>query len=151
MTDWSAYDTFIDEAEKEDRIGEHDAVVDSIELGSWPSGDKRYKIQFMLITARMAKADLTLNELETPEELEARAPTMEQWQKRKAAQETKIYRVLAQHYNVMDLMKIERGDTFRVKTYKTKVDPITQKGGFIRVGMILEKQGDIEAPATPQF
>lgn len=151
MTDWSEYDDFLKRAETDNRVGEHDAVVDSVELGAWPSGDKRYKIQFLLITANMARADLTLNELETKEDLEARESSMEPWQKRKAGQEVTIYRMLAQHYDVIDLMKIEKGDTFRVKTYKTKIDPMTGKGGFIRVGMILEKEGDIEAPATQPF
>lgn len=149
--DFSAYDDAIADIEKDDRVGEHDAVVDYVELGAWPDGSKRYKIQFMLITANMAKADLTLNELPTPEELAAAKETLSRGRAWGMSQQVKTYRVLAQHYDVTDIMKIEKGDTFRVKTYQTKIDPMTGKGGFIKVREILEKEAEIEAPATAPF
>ena len=34
MTDWSEYDDFLKRAETDGRVGEHDAVVDSVELGA---------------------------------------------------------------------------------------------------------------------
>ena len=150
MTDFSAYDDFVKDAETDQRVGEHDAVVDSVELGAWPSGDPRWKVKFMLITASMASCDMTLSELPSPEQLKSDTG-MATGKKRAIAGQIRLYRELAENYNVTDVMKIEKGDTFRIKTVKTRIDPMTGKGGFIRVIALLPKDGDIEAPPTAPF
>jgi hypothetical protein len=151
MTDWGAYDAFLEETEREDRVGEHNAVVDSVEAGRWPSGDAYTKVIVLLITAHMARADMTLNTLLSPEEIEARSSGWDRGRKWVEGKNIRLYRELAEHYDIIDPMKIEKGDTFRVKTTKSKIDPMTGKGGFIRVSAILPKDGDIEAPANAPF
>lgn len=61
--DWSQYDGFIAEAEKDNRVGDHDAIVDNTAVEAWNDGSPRYKVNFLLLTAGNARADLTLGDL----------------------------------------------------------------------------------------
>lgn len=136
-TDWSKYDDFLKDADKDNRIGDHDALVVSVTDDQWPSGDPRRKILFNLTTANNAKADLTISPPPSPETLAAEGATYEAGKKRAIATTINLYKQLGQHYGKSP-QQIKEGDTFKVKTAKTRIDA-DGKGGFIRVIAFLDK------------
>ena len=148
--DYSAYDEFLTEAEKDDRIGDHDAKVTEVTNDFWPSGDARCKVRFDLLTAN-GTADITFSDLPTPEEIKAESAGWERGKKRAIANSISLRRQLDEEYGISDIEGIKEGLTFRVKTVKTRVDPITQKGGFIRVIAFLPKSGLTGAEASTSF
>lgn len=130
---WQSYDDLIDEGEADQRVGDHIAIIDELIVDRWPqSGDQRYRAIVRLQTAYDARADFTMtarkSKDETRKEIQAAPPKT-----RKAiAANLKLHEELHKFYGktVADLVK---GMKLGVKTVKTKRDPVTGKGGFIRV------------------
>lgn len=133
----SAYDELLKDAEMDNRVGDKQALVTSVVHDNWPSGDPRMKFGFVLTDANNAKADLTLSPPPTPEEVKAQKASWEPGKLRAIAQQVSIFRQFAQHYGISP-DQIKEGDTFRVKTVKTRRDE-EGKGGFIRVIAVLPK------------
>lgn len=129
----SAYDDLLKDAEKDDRVGEKNALVSAVVRDTWPSGDPRTKVQFVLTDAGNAKADLTLSPPPSPEEVAAQKDSWDGKKKKAIAGAITIYRQLATHYG-KGIDDVREGDTFRVKTAKNKE-------GFIRVVGFLPKAG----------
>ena len=51
--DWGAIDEFVNEAEKDDRYGDHDAMVLGVQEETWPdSGEPYYAVELTLKTTR---------------------------------------------------------------------------------------------------
>lgn len=122
------YDDFLKDAERDDRVGEHDWMVTSAVHDRWPSGDPRIKIIGVLLTAsgkEKPKADLTISPPPAPDVVRAEAKDWAQGKKRAIAQTITMYRKLAEYYQTSP-DKIQEGDIFRVTTAKNK-------DGFIRV------------------
>lgn len=140
----AAYDDLIKDAERDDRVGEHEFLVTGVLHDFWPSGDPRVKIRGLLLTANSAKADLTISPPPSPEEVKADMANWDSRKKRAIAGVITIYRSLATHYQTTP-ERITEGQTFRVRTVKTKVGP-DGKGGFIRIVVFLPKT----APTTAQ-
>lgn len=132
----SAYDDLLKDAEMDNRVGDKTALVTAITHDSWPSGDPRMKFNFVLTDANNARADLTLSPPPSPEVIKAEKKSWDQGKLRAIAGQVAIYRQFAQHYGISP-DQIKEGDTFRVKTVKTKRDEETNKGGFIRVIAVL--------------
>lgn len=128
----SAYDELLKDAEMDNRVGDKNALVTTVMHDNWPSGDPRIKIGFVLTDAGNARADLTISEPPSPEVVKAEKKSWEQSKLRAIAGTVTMYRQLAQHYGTSP-NAIKEGDTFRVKTVKTRRDEETGKGGFIRV------------------
>lgn len=135
----SAYDDLIKDAERDDRAGDHDFVVDSVDHDYWPSGDPRTKIRGSLLTANSAKADLTLSPPPAPDVVRAESKGWDAKKKKAIAGAITLYRQLAEHYAkspdvevANGLTAIAEGDVFRVKTVVTKRTE-DGKGGFVRV------------------
>lgn len=133
---WGAYDDFLKDADKDNRIGDHDAVVSSVTDDTWPSGDPRRKILFSLTTANNAKADMTVSQPPSPEVLKAEGPTYEAGKKRAIAGQINLFKQCTQFYGKSP-MDIKEGDGFKIKTVKTKVDA-DGSGGFIRAIAFLD-------------
>jgi hypothetical protein len=137
--DDSAYDDLIKDAERDDRAGDHDFLVDSVVHDLWPSGDPRTKIRGVLLTANGAKADLTLSPPPPPEVVRAESSGWTAAKKKAIAGAISLYRQLAKDYAkspdvevANGLTPIAEGDVFRVKTVITKRND-DGTGGFVRV------------------
>lgn len=149
------YDNLLKDAEKDIRVGDHDAICVKRALGTWPDGEPRYKFDFNLLTAGNAKADLTWS---VPPSAEVIQAEKEEWGKSKEGQRkmrgiahnVAIAREVIKHYNKLPL-DIQEGEKFRVKTTKTRRDD-EGKGGFIRVIAFLAPAGAAAAPGSePKF
>ena len=147
----SAYDDLLKDAEMDNRVGDKEALVASVVHDNWPSGDPRIKIGFVLTDARNAKADLTISPPPAPEVVKAEKASWEPGKLRAIANTVTMYRQLAQHYGTSP-DAIKEGDTFRIKTVKTKRNE-DGTGGFIRAVSFLPPAGASAAPTTggPQF
>jgi len=135
--DFGAYDAFLADAERDNRIGDHEAVVISIKNDAWPSGQGRTKVVFQLLTANNAKADITLSEVPDAKTLEAEKDTMEKRVAQGIAMNLRTLKALAQNYG-KTRETIAEGDVFRVHTSKNKE-------GFIRVDKFLPKDAKAAA------
>lgn len=133
----SAYDDFLKDADRDNRVGDHDFMVSENIQDAWPSGDPRIKINGVLLTANNAKADLTLSPPPPPEIVKTESNQWETGKKKAIAQAISMYRVLATSYGVTP-EQLKQGDILRVKTVKTRVDD-QGKGGFIRIAVIKDK------------
>ena len=132
MTDWSQYDSFLKEAEKDDRIGLHKFMVESAGVKKWEKNGQSgqlFAVKGVLLTANKASADFTIPDHD---------PTLEELAKAKAEGKSKgigfsmnLARSLEEKYNITR-ENIKAGDEFYVETYKQK------DGGFIRVNRIVE-------------
>ncbi len=142
----AAYDELLKEAEVDGRVGDKEALVASVVRDTWPSGDPRIKIGFVLTDARNAKADLTISPPPSPEVVKAEKASWEPGKLRAIANTVSMYRQCAEHYGTSP-EAIKEGDTFRVKTVKTRRDE-EGKGGFIRVVAFLPKSGAAAATGS---
>ena len=145
-----AYDELLKDAETDGRVGDKEALVASVVHDSWPSGDPRIKIKFVLTDARNASADLTISPPPAPEVVKAEKASWEPGKLRAIANTVSMYRQLAAKYGI-SAEQIKEGDVFRVKTVKTKRNA-DNTGGFIRVIAFLDKDGGVNvAPSTSPF
>jgi hypothetical protein len=134
----TAYDQLAKEAEQDNRVGDHRFLVTEVAREHWPSGDPRLKVKGNLVTANNAKADWTFSPPPPPEVISAEKQNWDQGKKRAIANAVAMVKQLADNYGVSP-GKIKAGDEFLVKTNKTRIDPITGDGGFIRVVAFLTK------------
>lgn len=132
----SAYDDLIKEADIDERVGKHQAVVVKVVHDTWESGDPRNKFGFTLLTAHNAKADLTLSPPPPPDVVAATKSTWEPGKKKAIAGAISMLRQLATHYSKR-LSDIREGDTYYVQTAKTRREK-DGTGGFIRVVAFLD-------------
>src|SRR5262245_60544418 len=137
--DDAAYDELLRDANRDDRVGDHMFMVTSVERDQWPSGDPRLKLKGVLMSANNAKADLTISPPPAPEVVKAESKTWDSGKKKAIAGTVPLYRQLREHYGKSPDQIVE-GDTFAVKTAKTRVDSSTGKGGFIRIIAFLNKE-----------
>ena|SRR5687767_6525715 len=142
MLNDEAYNQLLKDADKDSRVGDHDAIVAKVTNDLWPSGDPRQKVDFTLITANNAKADLTLSPPPSPEQVKAESAGWEPGKKKAIANAIAIYRQAITLYGVAikedGRLDLKEGQRFKVKTTKTRRDD-EGKGGFIRVIALLSK------------
>ena len=146
----SNLDDFLDAVEPDARIGEGPATFQKIDVKVWDNGDKSNRAVFTLDFAYNAKADCNLPErFLTDAEVDTLKAEPPSAKKTAIKSAQKLLRMLKQHYDVVSPDKLREGATYYVKTAKTKVDPLTQKGGFIRVVAFLPK-GSVGKPAAAE-
>lgn len=141
-----AYSQLIKDADVDERVGKHNAIVTKIEDGAWDDGRPRRKILFSLVTAGNAKADLTVSPPPPPDVVKAEAKNWEPKVRKGVAHSVVIFRQFAQHYAV-NPMKVQEGFECRVETNKTRREK-DGSGGFIRVVAILPKQESTNGTAA---
>lgn len=124
------YDDFINEAERDDRVGDHDAVVTEVLSETWPSGDPRYKVVIALTTAGNAKSEITFNEKPSVEQLAAIKASGDRKKIRGVGMGLNLYKALVQHYGLAHPKQFQVGQKVRVKNVKNKE-------GFIRTVALL--------------
>jgi hypothetical protein len=142
MLNDSVYDDLLREAEIDKRVGDHEAIVAKVVKDKWQSGDPRTKVDFVLLTAKNAKADWTFSPPPPPEVVKAEKDTWEPGKLKAIAQSIAQLRQLVKEYGVTidenGYPNIKEGDRFKVKTVKTRRDD-QGKGGFIRIAAFLSK------------
>lgn len=124
---------FVAEAEKDNREGDHQATVLKCEGKTWPSGDPFWNLVVALDTANGAKADCTLNPMPSENELATIKAEGDRKKMRAVASGISKLQQLEKHYGITDPARLTEGMKIGVKTVKTKVDPLSGKGGFIRI------------------
>ena len=152
MLNDSAYDDLLREAEIDKRVGDHEALVSKVVHDTWPSGDPRTKVDFVLLTANNAKADWTFSPPPPPEIVKAEKDKWEPGKLRAIANAVAMLRQLIKEYGVtideQGYPSIKEGDRFKIKTGKTKRNS-DGTGGFIRVVAFLSKDRAVgEAAAS---
>lgn len=125
------YDQLLKDAEVDNRVGKHKAIVVKVVHDTWDSGDPRHKFSFSLLTAGNAKADMTWSDPPSIEDIVAQKNNWEPAKKKGIASAVSLARQLAQHYSKR-VVDIAEGDEFEVQTVKTRRDK-DGSGGFIRV------------------
>lgn len=131
MPTYDDYADFLSDAEKDDRIGDQDFMVSDVVGDTWQSGDPRWKINGVLVTANSAKCNITFSPPPSAAELKAQGATMEAGKKKAIAGQIRMAQKLAEYYGKA-FESLKAGDLIRVKTVKNKE-------GFIRVIAVLPK------------
>lgn len=149
MSGWDDYADFVADAERDTRVGDHEFLVEIATQDTWPSGDPRYKFKGRLTTANNAGADFTWSPPPSAAELK-KMNGMEPGKKRAIAGAISLARDLEKHYG-KDIKALKAGDSFKVKTVKTKRDEVTGKGGFIRVIAVLPPDAKTAAKSDVPF
>ena len=129
---WESYDDLIEEGEADGRIGDHIAVIDQLVKDAWKSGDKRYKAIVKLVTANDARADFTLTERKSKDATRKELRDAPLNMRKAITSNLRMHEELHRYFD-KTMEDLKEGDKLGVKTVKTKRDPITGKGGFIRV------------------
>jgi hypothetical protein len=149
----AAYDQLLQEAAVDNRLGDHDAIVSKVVVDTWDDGRPRQKVTFTLLTANNAKADLTLSELPTPEQIVAQKDNWDAGRKRGIANSIAIYRQLAQHYGVgrtpVGVANIQEGQRYKVKTGK-RTDRNDRSKYFVQVIAFLPKEHAVGSQVAAQ-
>lgn len=144
---YNDYNDVMGELEKDNRVGDHDFMVSEVIGDTWPSGDPRWKVKGVLLTANQAKCDLQWSPPPPASVVKQEMASWEGGKRRAVAQTINIAKKLAEYYG-KSIETLKEGDVLRVKTIKTRID-LEGKGGFIRVVAILPKadigQASVEA------
>lgn len=116
----SIWDDLDKEASVDDRVGNHDFLIDRVTEGQWPDGQQYYELEGRLVTANNFNLKQRVSPAPTEEEVAANLKSWDQQRKRSANLAHQNDVVLQEHYQT-SLDQIKSGDTFRVKTdYQTK-------------------------------
>lgn len=111
--DWSAIDEFVADADKDDRYGDHDAMVTGVEEGAWDSGEKFYAVDVVLKTTRnSASLNFRLPEPMTREQLTAAKASENS---RAVALGQRMVSELHKYYGINGGKDLKAGDMLRIK------------------------------------
>lgn len=111
--DWEAIDSFVADADKDDRYGDHDAMVLEVKEDAWPSGETFYAVEVALKTTRNnASLDIRLPKPMSKDELKAAVGTDKY---RGIALGQKLVSELHRFYGVNGPGQLKAGDMLRVK------------------------------------
>ena len=147
ILDDPAYTAFLNETNRDDRVGKHDVLVTEVRHETWEkSGEPRIKILGVLQTANNAKCDLTLSPPPPPEVIKAEGATWESGKKKAIASSITMQKNLMKWYS-KKADQLQAGDVLRVQTAKTKIDK-DGKGGFIRIVAVLDPAAPVDQPKT---
>lgn len=116
----SIWDDLDKEASVDDRIGNHDFVVDKVTTGTWPSGDVYYELDGRLATASNFNLKQRFSPAPSEEDVIANKANWDRNMKKAMVLAHQNAEVLEKEYGTK-LEQIKAGDSFRVKTdYQTK-------------------------------
>mgnify|MGYP001576703689 CR=1 FL=1 len=118
----AAYNTFLDEADKDDRLGDQDFLITEKVVGHWDDGSPNVKLNGVLSSANNAKFNMMFSAPPAPDKL----ATVDSGRKRGIALSIRLLKELRDNYGVTPF-SIEEGTTIRVKVDKDKVDKATGK------------------------
>jgi len=136
----SYLDDFVAAAEQDTRVGDGPATFQKVDIKVWDNGDETHRAVFTLDFADGAKADCNLPKgYPSAAELEAVKAEGKRGKVMGVAGGIRLLKSLEEHYGVKAPADLREGSTYYVKTVKTKRDPMTGKGGFIRIVAFLPK------------
>jgi hypothetical protein len=139
----SIWDELDKEASVDDRLGNHDFVVDKVTTGSWPSGDVYYELDGRLTTANNFNLRQRFSPEPSEEDVIANKANWDRNMKKAMVLAHQNAEVLDKEYGTK-LELIKAGDSFRVKTdYQTK-----DGKKYIRLISFLPKGAALGASAT---
>jgi hypothetical protein len=114
------WDDLDKQASVDDRIGNHDFLVDAVTPGNWPDGREYYELEGRLTTAHNFNLKQRLSPAPSEDVVSANIGSWDQTMKRSVSLAHANDVVLANEYST-SLAEIKPGDSFRVKTdYQTK-------------------------------
>lgn len=113
----SIWDDLDKEMGVDNRLGNHDFVVDSVSTGNWPSGDAYIEIGGRLTTADNFDIKKRFSPALSDEELQTRLPNLDRAAKQSALLAHRNDETLQKEYGTT-LAQVKQGDVFRVKTDK---------------------------------
>lgn len=113
----SIWDDLDKEMSVDNRLGNHDFVVDSVNRGQWPSGDEYIELAGRLVTAENFDIRKRFTPALSEDELAARLPNLDRAAKQSALLAHRNDEILQKEYGIT-LAQIKQGDTFKVKTDK---------------------------------
>lgn len=142
----SIWDDLDKEMSVDDRLGNHDFVVDSVNTGQWPSGDEYIELAGRLTTANNFDIKQRFSPALSDEELQQRLPNLDRAAKQSALLAHRNDEVLTKEYGTT-LDKIKAGDTFRVKTDK-QTDKNDRTKYFVRLVSFLPKTAALSGNGT---
>lgn len=133
----SIWDELDKEASVDNRIGNHDFVVDNVTTGNWDDGRPYFELDGRLTTASNFNLRQRLSPAPSEEQVRANKGAWDQRMKRSVSLAHQNDEVLAKEYGT-SLDKIQPGQTFRVKTdYETDKRDKSKK--YIRLINFLPK------------
>lgn len=157
MFEDAAYAELLEDAAKDDRVGPQTFMVTERIPGFWDAqygGGPRLELKGVLVSASNSKVSLTISPPPTPAEAREIKETGDRAAKQRAVKALSIARQLAEHYQVL-ADNIQIGDSFRVNINKTKIDPVTGKGGYLNIVAFLPKDaatnGSAPSSSGPGF
>jgi len=116
----SIWDDLDKEASVDDRIGNHEFVVDKVANGFWPSGDPYVELDGRLTTASNFNLRQRFSPAPSEEDVIANKASWDRNMKKAMVLAHQNAEVLEKEYSTK-LEEIKAGDSFRVKTdYQTK-------------------------------
>lgn len=141
-TDFSQYDQFLKDAERDDRLGRQTMAVTQVTPGSWPSGEAYTQVDGVLTTAGNAMVNFRLSGLPSAEKMAAASGDSKM--KRALAQTINMHKALAKLGKKAEALR--PGDEFGVEIVKNKE-------GYIRVAMIMGPSvpSDVSRDNVPGF
>src|ERR1043165_8675334 len=115
----SIWDDLDKEASVDDRIGNHEFVVDKVSSGMWPSGDVYFELDGRLTTASNFNLRQRFSPAPSEEDVVANKANWDRNIKKAMVLAHQNAEVLEKEYGAT-LQTIKAGDSFRVKTdYQT--------------------------------
>lgn len=129
--DFSTYDELFKEANRDNLIGKHNFMVVKTTVDAWQDGRTRYKIAGQLTTANNFNIEVTLSQLDTPQEIK---DEVQPKVKKGKVMNALNWSVLAKLGKTPETLA--QGDEFQIETYRDK----PQQGydtGFVRVRRIV--------------
>jgi hypothetical protein len=136
----SYLDDFVAAAEQDTRVGDGPATFQKVDIKVWDNGDETHRAVFTLDFADGAKADCNLPKGYPPQSItDAAKKSGDRKKIQGIAGGIRLLSMLEEHYGIKSPAELREGSTYYVKTVKTKRDPLTGKGGFIRIVAFLPK------------
>jgi hypothetical protein len=127
--DFSQYDQFLKDAERDDRIGRQTMTITEVHQGAWPSGDPYTEVNGLLATAGNAKINVRISAMPDPSSLVG----LEGTKKRAIAQTINFHKQLAKLGKRAD--QLAAGDELGVEVVKNR-------DGYLRIAAFM-------APTVP--
>ena len=117
------YDAFMDEMERDDRLGKHEVIVASTAQGQWPDGRNYNKVKFAWRNGSHSSIDLWWSDPPDAKTVEAEKATWDSGKRKGIQNQINMRRQLAKHFG-KTAWELKEGDVLgiNVEARKNKKD-----------------------------